>query len=185
MPATIFSMLCRVPASWPPRVDPGVELNRLAAPGVVEEVVEAMAAAMAPCMACRANWALSSRGLNPGASIRPGGGAIEYGGVGGTGGPNVERQEGLRRPGWWWWLKSELLFRAILKAEVTSISSSLWAGKNKSILVNKKYKTQKIRPKKAQEIRYVPDWWSFIDQSQKCNFRLVQHFKYCNIVSVH
>ena len=140
MPATIFSILCRVPASWwpPGVVVAGVELNRLAT-GVVEEVVEAMAAAMAPCMACRANWALSSRGLNPGASIRPGGGAIEYGGVGGTGGPNVERQEGLRRPGWWWWLKSELLFRAILKAEVTSISSSLWAGKNKSILVNKKY----------------------------------------------
>ena len=153
MPATIFSMLCRVPASWPPRVDPGVELNRLAAPGVVEEVVEAMAAAMAPCMACRANWALSSRGLNPGASIRPGGGAIEYGGVGGTGGPNVERQEGLRRPGWWWWLKSELLFRAILKAEVTSISSSLWAGngKNKSILVNKNIEPRKSDLKKPRK----------------------------------
>ena len=54
MPATIFSMLCRVPASWPLGVDPGVELNKLVA-GVVVEVVEAMAAAMAPCMACRAN----------------------------------------------------------------------------------------------------------------------------------
>ena len=153
MPATIFSMLCRVPASWPPRVDPGVELNRLAAPGVVEEVVEAMAAAMAPCMACRANWALSSRGLNPGASIRPGGGAIEYGGVGGTGGPNVERQEGLRRPGWWWWLKSELLFRAILKAEVTSISSSLWA-ENRKI----KLKITPIEPRKSCPGNQICTW---------------------------
>ena len=145
MPATIFSILCRVPASWwpPGVVVAGVELNRLAT-GVVEEVVEAMAAAMAPCMACRANWALSSKGLKPENSWppppgppRPGGGAIEYGGVGGTGGPNVERQEGLRRPGWWWWLKSELLFRAILKAEVTSISSSLWAA-NKSFPIIKR-----------------------------------------------
>lgn len=88
MPATIFSILCRVPASWwpPGVVVAGVELNRLAT-GVVEEVVEAMAAAMAPCMACRANWALSSKGLKPENSWppppgppRPGGGAIEYGG---------------------------------------------------------------------------------------------------------
>ena len=50
MPATIFSILCRVPASWP--VVAGVEENILGA-GVVVDEVEAMAAAMAA--ACRAN----------------------------------------------------------------------------------------------------------------------------------
>ena len=45
MPATIFSILCRVPASWP--VEAGVDENMLGVPGVGVDEVEAMAAAMA------------------------------------------------------------------------------------------------------------------------------------------
>ena len=148
-PATIFSIEFSVPANaslpkplaWPaPKL--GVVRDcceKMLEVGVVEEALDTPnAAAIAAAWTCRASWAFKSilgwnpprwswlRGLGR-VGFAPIGACPKGLGVVGMGGPKVERHEGLRRL--WWLLKSVPAFRAILNAEVTSMSSSLCAKK--------------------------------------------------------
>ena len=144
-PATIFSIEFSVPANAslacpaPPRLVGVARDWKMLAVGVVEALDTPNAAAIAAAWTCRASWAFKSiLGWNPpswswlkglGAVGLPIGACPNGLGVVGMGGPKVERHEGLRRL--WWLLKSVPALRAILNAEVTSMSSSLCAKKQK------------------------------------------------------